>query len=38
MHRVEEDLGASIKGKIPVVELAASAARKLTNEERQEVV
>ena len=38
MHRVEEDLGASIKGKIPVAELGASAARKLTNEERQEVV
>lgn len=38
MHRVEEDLGATIKGKIPVADLGASAARKLTDEERQEVV
>ncbi len=38
MHRVEEDLGASIRGRISVTELKATAARKLTNEERQEVV
>jgi hypothetical protein len=38
MHRVEEDLGASIRGRISVTELGATAARKLTNEERQEVV
>lgn len=37
-HKVEKDLTASIKAAIPVVDLAAGAAAKLTEEERGEVV
>jgi hypothetical protein len=37
-HRIEENLKASIKGKIPLVDLGAHAAKKLNDEEKVEVV
>jgi hypothetical protein len=37
-HKIEEELKASIKGRMPIAELGAGAATKLSDEERIEVV